>query len=260
MRFIDNTLMQTPIGWAAQAENARQAVLDPAVDVSAHAAVWRAFKNILADLSHDKCWYCEIKQLRSDNAVDHFRPKSVYRWLAFVQSNFRYSCTFCNSRRTDAETGIVGGKGDYFPLSEGTPRATAAGEEAYERPLLLNPSTADDPLLLDFTEEGRPVPRFADHPENRLRAETSIQLYHLDHSDLVEHRRVLAIELNEKIEAANRLYGEANGGDPAIKASYGSHVRDLRNAMAEKAQLSVFARKIVSGRRDLPWIEALLLV
>lgn len=260
MRFIDNSLMRVPDGWGVQADNARQAVLDPAADVSAYAAVWRALKDVLADLSHDKCWYCEMKQLRSDNAVDHFRPKSIYRWLAFAQSNFRYSCTFCNSRRTDSETGIVGGKGDYFPLADGTPRATAPGQEADERPLLLNPCAADDPLLLDFNDEGRPVPRFADQAESCLRAETSIRLYHLDHSDLVEHRRVLAIELNEKIDAANRLYGQVNGGDPAIKASYGSHVRDLRNAMSERAQLSVFARKIVSGRRDLPWIEALLLV
>jgi len=79
----------------------------------------------------------------------------------------------------------------------------------------------------------------------------------LNHSDLVEHRRRLAIELNEKIEAANALYDRVDTGDPAITSSYAHHVRDLKNAMAERAELSAFARKIVAGRRDIPWVEAL---
>lgn len=260
MRFIDNSRARVPAGWPAEAEAARTAVIDRDEDVNRFSIVWRALKNALAELSHDKCWYCEMPQIRSDNAVDHFRPKSVYRWLAFSLANLRYACTFCNSRRTDVETGAVGGKGDQFPLAAGSIRATKAGQEELERPLLLNPCLAYDPMLLDFNDEGRPVARYPDHPERSLRTETSIRLYHLDHSDLVEHRRLLAIQLNEKIEAANVLYDMVDAGDPAIKRSYGSHVRDLKNAMAEDAQLSTFARKIVSGRRDLPWVEALLLI
>lgn len=38
-------------------------------------AVWRDLKDGLANLLHDKCWYCETAVDRSDNAVDHFRPK-----------------------------------------------------------------------------------------------------------------------------------------------------------------------------------------
>lgn len=203
MRFIDNRRLRPPDDWATKADNARTAVLDRGEDVNGFSAVWRALKDSLADLSFDKCWYCEMSQIRSDQAVDHFRPKSLYRWLAFTASNLRYSCTFCNSRRTDAETGIVGGKGDHFPLAAGTIRATMAGQEGEEQPLLLNPCAADDPMLLDFNDDGRPVARYPDHAMRSLRAKTSIRLYHLDHSDLVEHRRVLAIELNEKIDAAS---------------------------------------------------------
>lgn len=260
MRFVDNHLIQAPAGWEAQADVARVAVMENGQDVNLFGAVWRALKDQLAELSYDKCWYCEMKQVRSDNAVDHFRPKSLYRWLAFSLTNFRYACTFCNSRRTDLATGSVGGKGDLFPLAAGSVRAAAPGQEGQERPLLLNPCSADDPMLLDFNDDGRPVSRFPTQAERHLRAETSIRLYHLNHSDLVEHRRILAIELNEKIDAANLLYNHVDAGDPAIKISYGNHLRDLKNAMAERAQLSVFARKIVSGRRDLPWVEALLLV
>ncbi|SDD51561.1 hypothetical protein [Belnapia rosea] len=126
--------------------------------------------------------------------------------------------------------------------------------------MLLNPCRASDPMLLDFTDDGRPTARHLDQPGRRFRAETSIRLYHLDHTDLVEHRRLLAIELNEKIDAANELYDRVDTGDLAIDRSYNSHVRDLKNAMAERAELSAFARKIVAGRRDLPWVEELFLI
>lgn len=259
MRFIDNTGLQAPLGWQADADTARQAVENPDQDVNAYGPVWRALKGRLADLSHDKCWYCEMRQERSDNAVDHFRPKTLYRWLAFVLDNFRYACTFCNSRRTDAETATTGGKGNYFPLEDGSVRATTPAGLALERPLLLNPCSAWDPGLLDFNDDGRPSARYPEHDARRKKAETSISLYHLDHSDLVEHRRILAIDLNATIESANDLYDRVDTGDAGITKSYNSHVRDLKNAMAERAQLSVFAKKIVSGRRDLPWVEALLL-
>lgn len=259
MRFIDNSRVRPPAGWQADSDAAREAVVNRGEDVNKYGAVWRALKDVLADLSHDKCWYCEVKQERSDNAVDHFRPKALYRWLAFSLSNFRYACTFCNSRRTDVVTGLTGGKGDNFPLEEGCARATAPGEEAQERPVLLNPCRASDPMLLDFTDDGRPTARHLNQVGRRLRAETSIRLYHLDHTNLVEHRRLLAIEINEKIDAANDLYDRVDTGDPAIDRSYNNHVRDLKNAMAERAELSAFARKIVAGRRELPWVEELFL-
>jgi uncharacterized protein (TIGR02646 family) len=257
MRFIDNRPLLAPDGWQERADAARDAVIYHGEDVNSYGVVWRELKDALAELSHDKCWYCEMRQERSDNAVDHFRPKAVYRWLAFNLRNFHYACTFCNSRRTDAGTGSTGGKGDQFPLEAGCARAAGPGEEAQERFLLLNPCCASDPMLLDFNDDGRPTARHPDHPGRRLRAETSILLYHLNHSDLVEHRRRLAIELNEKIEAANALYDRVDAGDPAITSSYAHHVRDLVNAMAERAELSAFARRIVAGRRDIPWVEAL---
>jgi len=258
MRYIDNRLLQPPADWQAKADTAYDAVINRGENANDYGTVWRALKDKLADLSHDKCWYCEIKQERSDNAVDHFRPKALYRWLAFKIENFCYSCTFCNSRRTDQDTAITGGKGDHFPLVDGASRSTGPGGEGREQPLLLNPCSSWDPALLDFDDSGRPTARYPDHAERRRKAETSIRFYHLDHTDLIETRRKLAIELNSKIDAANDIYDRVDSGDAGIDRSYAVHVRDLKLAMAERAELSTFAKKVISGRRDLPWIEALL--
>src|SRR5579862_926047 len=112
MRYIDPMRLRLPDGWLARAAKAAAAVLGGA-DPDDHAAIWKELKNELAELFNDKCWYCEVSVPRSDNAVDHFRPKgrvsdaankhNGYRWLAFEKSNYRYACTFCNSRRKDVD-------------------------------------------------------------------------------------------------------------------------------------------------------------
>jgi uncharacterized protein (TIGR02646 family) len=116
--------------------------------------VWRDLKPTLRTIADTKCWYCETKADRSDNAVDHFRPKSYYWWLAFDWKNFRYSCTFCNSRRRDPDSDQVGGKQDNFPLAGGSARATGPATVRDEDPLLLDPFVYDDHRLIWFDETG----------------------------------------------------------------------------------------------------------
>src|SRR6202035_4546646 len=113
---------------------------------------------VLAAMSHQKCWYCEARQIRSDNAVDHFRPKSVYPWLAFSYLNYRFSCTYCNSVRKNPETGETEGKGDKFALFNEGQRATCEEELDQERVMLLDPCSATDCAALDFRLDGTACP------------------------------------------------------------------------------------------------------
>ncbi|MCK9295925.1 MAG: hypothetical protein M0P70_12675 [Desulfobulbaceae bacterium] len=258
MRTINNAHLNCPEGWDQKADDARTAVANGTKTVSGQSKIWQALKNALAECSCDKCWYCEIKQERSDDAVDHFRPKSLYPWLAFDKTNFRYACTYCNSQRKNPETGETEGKGDQFPLLDGTLRAEAAGQEAYESPVLLDPCRAQDPGFLDFYDDGRPCPKHKDHPVRKLRAETSIKLYHLDHPDLNERRRVLAADLKQSIRTADGLFDRCDAGDPAIDNAFHGLIVRLSDAMADKAELSTFARKVIAGFRDKVWIEELL--
>ena len=115
MRKIDLNLVVADSNWDIAAATAEVAVQNGA-KVADFSEVWRSAKERLKEVSRGKCWYCEARQMRSDNAVDHFRPKSLYPWLAFKLHNFRYACTFCNSIRTNPETGESEGKGDHFPL------------------------------------------------------------------------------------------------------------------------------------------------
>lgn len=274
MRYINNRYLELPEGWTETANAARQAIeAITSADARKKAitqknSVWSACKDSLADLSDDKCWYCEIKQERSDNAVDHFRPKNRvadtdpvhegYWWLAFEHTNFRYSCTFCNSQRKNPATGETEGKGDKFPLLPDTPRAKSPGEEDDESPMLLDPCKAQDPTLLDFRENGEPCAKFPSHPNKSRRAEESIKLYHLDHPGLVEQRRILAAKIKSWIKKANKLYGRCDTGDPSIDQAFDEIVYNLADSMSEKAELSIFAKKIIKGFRNIDWVEELL--
>ena len=98
MREINIDNLELPDGWVIRAQAAIQADVG---QMQNHASVWQECKEPLKSLSNDKCFYCETIQERSDDAVDHFRPKSLYPWSAFKISNYRFSCTYCNSRRRD---------------------------------------------------------------------------------------------------------------------------------------------------------------
>lgn len=258
MRCINMTPLCYPPGWDDRAAVARREAGNDLAEINKRSRIWRELKDPLANVSHDKCWYCEIKQERSDNAVDHFRPKSIYPWLAFEKGNFRYSCTYCNSGRKNPETGETEGKDDSFPLFDEARRATAVGQEGGESPILLDPAKTQDPGFLDFYEDGRPCARHPDHGVRKRRAETSIKTYHLDHPDIVEKRRVLAADIKAKIRQADALFPQCDTGNSVVDDAFSELIRVLGGAISETAELSAFARKVVAGGRDKVWVEELL--
>ncbi|KGM89675.1 hypothetical protein rosmuc_00269 [Roseovarius mucosus DSM 17069] len=257
MRYVNLDQLKLPDGWQARANAAIEN--DPG-KINDYSDVWRTLKQPLMELSHDKCYYCEIIQERSDGAVDHFRPKSKYPWSAFSPSNYRFACTFCNSIRIDKESSKTGGKGDNFPLLDDAKRATCCEEEVNEGPILLDPCKPDEPGLIDFDETGKPIPTYSEqmHAGRYKRANESIRLYHLDHADLVDKRKTLALSIKRKIDAADRLFPHTESGNVDIDISFSDHVRSLANSISESAELSAFARKIMAGHRDVLWVENLL--
>lgn len=55
-----------------------------------------------------RCAYCESStSVVAFGDVEHFRPKSVYWWLAYCYDNYTFSCQICNQKH----------KGDKFPLA-----------------------------------------------------------------------------------------------------------------------------------------------
>lgn len=101
---IDELEDELPAGWEKRAEDALVAVRKVkaalrAAEIDKLSSVWQDpnLREALQKLSKFKCWYCESNESRSDNAVDHFRPKNNvfeapahggYWWLAFHWENY----------------------------------------------------------------------------------------------------------------------------------------------------------------------------
>lgn len=91
---------------------------------------WAKTKDQLKKDSHDKCAYCECSTATvSYGDVEHFRPKSVYWWLALCLDNYVYSCQLCNQQYKKAVFGIAG----TLLTSPRLPAALPTDEQALRR-------------------------------------------------------------------------------------------------------------------------------
>ncbi|MDC3379232.1 hypothetical protein OAX78_03015 [Planctomycetota bacterium] len=60
-------------------------------------SMWKPAKDQLRVESNDKCAYCEADtKIVAHGDVEHFRPKTLYWWLAYCVDNYLYSCQICN--------------------------------------------------------------------------------------------------------------------------------------------------------------------
>jgi hypothetical protein len=279
MRHIDLGKVQRPPGWDERAQCATLEV-SALTDGARHEAinnrrdVWTELKPYMEDVSAKKCWYCESREVRSDKHVDHFRPKnrvgevgceghSGYWWLAFDRKNFRYSCTFCNSRREDRDTGCIGGKGNRFPLRDETRRCRQPNQAlSDEQPVLLDPTVEADPGLLWLDEDGMARPSYPEEaaPWPHMRARESIAIYHLNHTDLKEARLAVCNECKRIVNDGDEAWREYIQGAAVAQDRFAKVVTHLKELLGYRAEYSATARCTVMGLRssDRPWLDSVL--
>ncbi len=221
--------------------------------------VWRHAEKALSLASDGKCWYCETREDRSDKPIDHFRPKNRvhgvpghpgYWWLAFDWRNYRYSCTYCNSRRRDIDGGTEGGKQDEFPVIP-PPDHARCDSDPKDRAKLLDPTVDDDTSLLTFLPNGFPHPMSTD-PLSVDRVDVSVRLYHLDHNAIVKKRKRLADDISQHVNNANAA--SASGDDQG----YHFHKKEIIKRVRGEAEYSSAARAYLQAHRSYPWVAEIL--
>ena len=151
------------------------------------------------------CAYCESDYACAGPAdIEHFRPKGGflehdaggkatlckpgYWWLAASWDNLLAACPGCNRQWTqeirstdDLTVQELAGKGNWFPLAHGSPRALQRGHEGLEDVLLLNPCKDDPSQHLVFNERGFIT-------ATSIGGWASIRTYGLDRDDLCTSR------------------------------------------------------------------------
>ncbi len=227
-------------------------------------------KDSLTRIFGAKCAYCEARYAGTQPMdVEHFRPKGRvleddgtevrgYYWLASDWTNLLPSCIDCNRERRQwlADAGVVrtGGKGERFPLEQGSKRAAVPGEEKGERPLLLNPCTDEPEKHFEFTGEAIVRPKRAD--ADRMRAQASIEVYALNRSGLVEERLQLLRLLQRRTGMIESLMTIIDR--PEMPETIGTLIEDLithemdelRKTCDPERPFSLMARQFIDKFRE----------
>ncbi len=110
--------------------------------------VWGKSKAQLLKESSKKCAYCEAPmRVVAYGDVEHYRPKSVYWWLAYCYENYLASCTLCNQAF----------KKDFFPIngpaSNGpTITSTTSDAEIEALATIINPDPLHEHLGMAYSD------------------------------------------------------------------------------------------------------------
>lgn len=132
----------------------RDGELDKKGEKKWNSAFWKESKEQLLVESNKKCAYCETPtRVVAYGDVEHFRPKSVYWWLAYSYENYLPSCGACNQEY----------KKDFFQLEDKknklaevnlTATMTDTDLELLAATLTVDPvDDAQGKKLADFTKE-----------------------------------------------------------------------------------------------------------
>lgn len=240
--------------------------------------IWRAFKRHLRAMSYGKCWYSEAVGPQSPYDVDHFRPKSEaqrsetvkdagYPWLAFDWDNFRYSAERSNRLSTDEVTSETVGKSSWFPLVDGSP--VACWDDRClnaERPLLLDPIVKADVALIDVGSDGRMKASATCVGTGKLRVAASVRYYGLDLPDILEARKDVMRDVNDRADVLLKIIEVANAHDAAAdaipveeqrKAITALTMPNSPYALAARAKLIELGLAVLlAGPEDYPAIAA----
>lgn len=163
-------------------------------DFDFNSGYWGRAKPQLVVEAEGKCAYCEADtRVVAHGDVEHYRPKSLYWWLAYCYDNYVFACQICNQVY----------KSDLFPV---------AGARLAE-PSIPNPATEQAIAAL--------VGTLAPDPMDAAAVETTLATWAAELPDLPNPyheapERLFAWEADETLQEVSVI--PADGSDRAQRA------------------------------------------
>jgi hypothetical protein len=239
--IIPQELLNKAVG--AQEKLERLPANKRAEHIKKNSKIWRDFKNYLSQMSYGKCWYSESPEAQPHLDVDHFRPKLEarrdekvcdkpgYEWLAFSWDNFRLSAQLSNRPVRNEETDETDGKGSWFPLVDGSPKACWENRSVVdERPMLLDPANAADVRLIEVQADGRMGSSKYCYGTDKARVRESIVRLGLDLPRLKEARLRVMRSVEELTEIFAQMLEASEDDDLfADKAPRNATIKAIRD-------------------------------
>jgi len=103
-------------------------------------------KELLSEIYNEKCVFCEQKIYKCINGsmksctstVEHYRPKSIYYWLAFSWDNLLWCCHRCNKNK-DNNFDILNTRVAFEDSFKNAIHTSINLYQDIEQPLMINP-------------------------------------------------------------------------------------------------------------------------
>lgn len=211
---------------AANGGVAKRAYLD---DAYKHPDV----RNALWAMQHEKCAYCEQDREIAWEPVEHYRPFTLYWWLAYEWRNLLLTCNPCNSAS----------KNGAFPLRVESARLAAEQQPpGNEKPLIIDPTSVDPAKHLTFVPD-RNGGWIVAPVNNSLRGRKTRDLCRLNRATLARLRNKYA----PHFEAVRDRYRDAKARNDAQTEA--ACIADKARMTADNQHFALLARVILA---DVP--------
>lgn len=195
-------------------------------------------KDIRESLKQDfnyKCAFCEQRVERFD--VEHYRPKSIYYWLAYSWDNLLYCCPVCNQNKSNSfptKNKIV--EFDFKNISK--IHNIRDKYDEIEEPLLINPENKTDYSEIICNKNG-------EFYTNNKQLNETIILLKLNREFLLINRKLIYEKLEKSI--TEKIYEIKNGNNNAkIKLQF--IVNDfIKETKKESTEFTLFRKFVIKN-------------
>lgn len=185
---------------------------------------------------HFKCAYCE-KNIRDTYAhIEHYRPKSMYYWLAYSWDNLLLCCDKCNVSKKDSFE-VEGTAVQFDPKDISDIHGLSKRYNEIEKPKMIHPEMEDVEDRLVFTEKGS-----VSSKDSRTRY--TISTCRLDRKSANERRKTLYDDFMKKYRA--RVLEYKIREDPVTKGKIIGLIENFKNdAHDPEKEFLAFRRWII---------------
>jgi len=155
-------------------------------------------KTGLEQIYHKKCAYCEKDVGDSFYHIEHYRPKTVYYWLAYSWDNLLLCCDKCNVYKK-IHFKIDGEKASYAPEDLTHIHNLGIRCRETEKPKLIHPEQEDVEDRLQFDKSGKIC-------SDDERVKYTIRICQIDRPSANERRKTILDNLKRKFQSRMREY------------------------------------------------------
>ncbi|MCX4246101.1 HNH endonuclease family protein [Paraliomyxa miuraensis] len=229
---------------------------------------WSAAKRWLKRESFGKCAYCEARtDTVAHGDIEHFRPKTIYWWLAYCWDNWLFACQICNESYKRAQFPVAGARMTEWDLDDAVLSEIAGslapcpldGDARYclgaywaeakaERADLIDPYREDPSSLLawkvDSIEEAVMVVPASRRAATQRRVKACVRVLGLNREELYRERWAKYVDLKLYV----RVRAKLPGNDP-LRAEI---ERKIESMMADDASYAGMCRYFVRRVWKLP--------